>query len=506
MSIASIREVFAAANATTYVAIMVAMTGALMFGIDQGNFGLTSELPSFYTYWCDSHFKKVHFTCQHDLKNATEAAKAEAADWVNFVSWGGSLITLGAAAGCMTAAPWLSGTFGRRLCISFGGLTCFTGCLFASYLSNGSVTVYYIGRVVTGFGCGIACFALPVYNSEISTPAIRGIMGSMFQIMVVIGGVFASIALAFITDWRLGMMLPGLAGASVGVLIWLTPESPRFVMDKKGYEQGLATLARVRKGDAEPEARAMKLESENEAVIGQIGFGQLFGTPSRKKRVCIACYLQIAQQLTGVNAFLTYTVKIFEGAGIPEHEINTLPGYALYFNLLMLVGCVVGLILIDSSYGGRRSQLLGATCVMGPPLLLGGIVKLLDGPGGTHGWIVVVALCLYGPAFQVAWGIVPWVYPAEIFSQNEKETAVSLATFFNFLINFVLVFITPHLLNWSAGGTFVFFGLLNLSNFFFVFLCIRETKGVPLDDIPALFESGGGRNQHSDARQVSVEG
>jgi hypothetical protein len=210
----------------------------------------------------------------------------------------------------------------------------------------------------------------------------------------------------------------------------------------------------------------------------------LIKSGGRRRRVLIACYLQIAQQLTGVNAFLSYTTEVFESAGIPEGRIVSMPGYAIYFNLLMLVGCIAGLVCIDSSHGGRRSQLLSATLVMGPPLVLAGIAKLVGGPG----WIAVAALALYGPGFQFAWGIVPWVYPAEIFSMNEKDKAVSLSTFFVFAINFVVNMITPTLLDASAGWTFVFFGLLNVSNFVFVYVCIKETKGVPLEAIPALFD------------------
>merc|ERR1712032_1673321 len=127
---------------------------------------------------------------------------------------------------------------------------------------------------------------------------------------------------------------------------------------------------------------------------------------------------------------------------------------------------------IDSAYGGRRIQLLSATFFMGPPLLLAGAAKL----AGWAGWIPVIALFLYGPGFQVAWGIIPWVYPSEIFAMNEKDKAVSLTTFCVFALNFVINMITPGMLHWSSGGTFIIFGLLNISNFLFVFFYIKETK------------------------------
>jgi hypothetical protein len=256
-------------------------------------------------------------------------------------------------------------------------------------------------------------------------------------------------------------------------------------MDKQGFDAGYATLQKVRRGNCENEAREMQKESEAEAEAGQVSYRQLFANANCRRRVFVACYMQIAQQLTGVNAFLSYTTKIFESAGIKSEYV---PTAAIIFNLMMLVGCIAGLMCIDSSYGGRRSQLLSATIVMGPPLVIAGIGKLL----GWTSVISILALVLYGPGFQFAWGIVPWLYPAEIFSMSEKDKAVSMSTFMVFAINFAVNFLTPILMNASAGWTFILFGALNVSNFVFVRFFVMETKGVPLDDIPALFAGQAG--------------
>jgi len=123
--------------------------------------------------------------------------------------------------------------------------------------------------------------------------------------------------------------------------------------------------------------------------------------------------------------------------------------------------------------------------VMGPPLVIAGIGKL----SGWTSVISIIALVFYGPGFQFAWGIIPWIYPAEIFSMAEKDKAVSVSTFCEFAINFAVAYLTPVLLSWSSGGTFILFGALNVSNFIFVWLFVKETKGVPLADVPALFGS-----------------
>lgn len=60
---------------------------------------------------------------------------------------------------------------------------------------------------------------------------------------------------------------------------------------------------------------------------------------------------------------------------------------------------------------------------------------------------------IYGVGFQFAWGTIPWIYPAEIFSMSEKASAVSLAVTVNYVANAVVVYITPAFMRWSIVGT-----------------------------------------------------
>ena len=40
----------------------------------------------------------------------------------------------------------------------------------------------FAGRIISGLGTGITTIAIPVYISEISTSAVRGMLGSFFQV------------------------------------------------------------------------------------------------------------------------------------------------------------------------------------------------------------------------------------------------------------------------------------------------------------------------------------
>merc|ERR1712060_497545 len=183
---------------------------------------------------------------------------------------------------------------------------------------------------------------------------------------------------------------------------------------------------------------------------------------------------------TGVNAFLGYASTLFKDIGIDQPFT-----FNMIWNGVMIVGCIAGLLLVDSSLGGRRVQLLGATALMGPSLLVAGLGLSFSWPG----MVTIIMVCLYGVGYQLAWGTVPWIYPSEIFTMAEKEKAISLAVFLQYAANAIIVLITPPIMTASPAATLFVFGALNIVNFAFVAVCIRETKGVSLEEVPALFSA-----------------
>jgi len=464
-------------NFMMYFSICMAMVGAMMFGLDQGNFGNVQTFESFKSHWCEGKYG-TNVTCHGEEVKDNEV-------WANgFVMWGGTLITFGAAAGALTLAPIMANKAGRRPAVALGGAITFCGCLVASYLSFGNVYIFYVGRVITGFGVGVACMVLPLYNAECSTPTIRGTTGSLFQLNVALGCLVATLFTLRCKDWAMGMFLPGVAGGILMVVMPFLPESPRYVMERKGYEAGKIELKKIRRGKIDVEADEIWEEIQAEKDTPQMGYGDLCRERNLRKRLLIACGLVCCQQLTGVNAFLSYAGTIFEKAGVTDPIM-----FNTFFNGWMIMFCVIGLMLIDSAVGGRRCQLLVATSIMGPPLIIAATALELDPI--RYKYVTMSMVCLYGGGFQLAWGMVPWIYPSEIFNMSEKETAVSIAVFIGYVFNSLIVVVTPPLMSWNTPGTFYVFAGLNIFCGLFVFFFVKETKGVPLEQVPALFTRGG---------------
>jgi hypothetical protein len=304
--------------------------------------------------------------------------------------------------------------------------------------------------------------------------------------MCVIGGFIAIIALIFITEWEQGFLMPGYFGIVVGLLVWMCPESPRFLADRYGIDRARPALQRVRDGNVDEELEFIDQCLREEREAGKTSYMDLFTKPGLRKRVFVAAYLQAAQQLTGVNAFLAFQSDIWAAAKIePEDQLwNNGPGPGFILQIVFVIGCVTGLLLVDSKYGGRKCQLLSASIFMGPPLILAAIVLM----AGMDEKITMYCVFVFAFGFQMAWGIVPWFYPAELFTMQEKERALSVSTFCGFFFNVIINLITQYIYQASPTAMYLLYGALNVSNLAFVSIFMKETKGVPLEEIPGLFD------------------
>ncbi|KAM5298628.1 solute carrier family 2, facilitated glucose transporter member 8 isoform 6-T6 [Ctenodactylus gundi] len=106
-------------------------------------------------------------------------------------SWFGAIVTLGAAAGGVLGG-WLLDRAGRKLSLLLCAVPFVTG--FAVITAAQNVWMLLGGRLLTGLACGVASLVAPVYISEIAYPAVRGLLGSCVQLMVVIGILLAYLA------------------------------------------------------------------------------------------------------------------------------------------------------------------------------------------------------------------------------------------------------------------------------------------------------------------------
>lgn len=124
-------------------------------------------------------------------------------------------------------------------------------------------------------------------------------------------------------------------------------------------------------------------------------------------------------------------------------------------------------------------QLLLATFLLGPLFQLEGIAVASDLPPAAVGMLA----CILEVVLHFSWRVIPWLYQVEIFAAAERERALSLVLLFRYV---AIGTLELHSFLTSSQTMFAFGGVIAL-NLLIVLRWVKETKWIPLDLIPHVF-------------------
>lgn len=155
-------------------------------------------------------------------------------------------------------------------------------------------------------------------------PNIRGLVTGLQQFMLGIGGVCGSwisygtyVSFSDNRQWRIPLGIQIVPAALLSSLIFLFPESPRWLISQGQLEKGLQTLARLHANGntSDPwvlaEFEQIRAQVAEEKEHSQVKFSQLITDKSNFRRLLLTCAMQAATQMTGVSAIQYYSVTIF---------------------------------------------------------------------------------------------------------------------------------------------------------------------------------------------------
>src|SRR5688500_14592922 len=98
--------------------------------------------------------------------------------------------------------------------------------------------------------------------------------------------------------------------------------------------------------------------------------------------------------------------------------------------------------------------------------------------------LVLFAIVGFVASFAISLGPVMWVLLSEIFPNEQRAAATSVAGFWNSLVSASVTFVFPWLQSTlGPGGTFLAFGLFASAALVFVMSLVPETKGRTLEQL-----------------------
>lgn len=131
---------------------------------------------------------------------------------------------------------YIGDKIGRKKTIILSGIIWVIGSILQCASVNRGMLV--VGRIISGISVGLASAVVPVYQSEITAPAIRGRLvamqqwsitwGILIQYFIQFGCSYINGTASFRIPWGL-QMIPAIV-LSVGMTAF--PESPRWLIDQ----------------------------------------------------------------------------------------------------------------------------------------------------------------------------------------------------------------------------------------------------------------------------------
>ncbi|XP_689092.6 solute carrier family 2, facilitated glucose transporter member 6 [Danio rerio] len=419
---------------------------------------------------------------------------------VHQISWFGSIFTLGAAAGGLSAM-FLNDRVGRKISIMISGLPSVLGLLVMGSAQNFWMLLW--GRFLTGIAGGITAGSIPVYVSEISHPSVRGALGSCPQITAVFGSL-ALYAFGLILPWRWLAVAGEVPVVIMMLLLCCMPTSPRYHIMKGNRAKAVKSLEWLRGPNSDYMTEFNKIER---SITTQGVQWSDLKTKSYYKPILISVVMRFLQQMTGITPILVYLEPIFHLTAIslePKYD-------AALVGAVRLISVAIAASLMDKA--GRKALLFTSgfliyiamlsmtmythqtPCSQGNLTLTDGLNISSEVQAGaafdpkTLIPLISAMVIIFG--YAMGWGPITWLLMSEILPLGARGVASGLCVGVSWITAFVLTQLFMHVVvAYGLYVPFLFFCVVSVVNIIFTAKCVPETKGRTLEEIENYFRTG----------------
>lgn len=352
---------------------------------------------------------------------------------------------------------------------------------------NETITAFIIYRVIGGIGVGISSMLSPMYIAEIAPAKIRGKLVSWNQFAIIFGMLvvyFVNYSIAkgqestwiANTGWRWMFASETIPATLFFILLFLVPETPRYMVLKNNDEGALKTLTKISGTEKGMEILKGIKESLKQKNAPWLSYGGLI--------IVIGIFLSVFQQFVGINVVLYYASKIFSNMG---SNTDTSLLQTIIVGAVNLVFTVLAIFTVDK-FGRKPLMMIGALGMAISMLALGMTFFL-----GQLGIVSLVFMLTYTAFFAMSWGPVTWVLLSEIFPNNIRG-AMSIAVAAQWIANLIISWTFPIMDgnpwltdHFHKGFPYWIYGLMGIVAALFVWKMVPETKGKSLEEMEMMW-------------------
>ena len=423
--------------------------------------------------------------------------------------------------GCVIGAA-ISGlcasNLGRRKSLILAGVLFFLSALGSFmpefiFFEKGNPTfslliVFNLYRILGGIGVGLASAVCPMYIAEVAPSNIRGTLVSWNQFAIIFGQLvvyFVNFMIlgdhiapviqkmaegineiinpveaqwAIEKGWRYMFVSESIPAGLFTLLLFLVPETPRYLAMTGKDDQAFAVLARIN-----GKQRAQDILAEIKSTVAEkteklFTYGWLV--------IFVGIMLSVFQQAIGINAVLYFAPRIFESLGMGNPMMQT-----VIMGIVNITFTLLAIFTVEK--WGRKPLLIWGS--LGMALGAAG-VAVTSVASSVPAIVAVISIMVYSASFMFSWGPICWVLISEIFPNTIRGAAVAIAVAFQWIFNFIVSSTFLPMYNMSLGTmenfghafSYSLYGVICILAAVFVWKLVPETKGKTLEDMTKLWK------------------
>ncbi|MDR1115726.1 MAG: D-xylose transporter XylE [Tannerella sp.] len=389
---------------------------------------------------------------------------------------------------------FLSNRLGRKNSLLIAGFLFFTSALGSAYPeflffekgnpTYGLLIAFNFYRIWGGIGVGLASAVCPTYIGEIAPAAIRGRLVSFNQFAIIFGmlvvyfvnwGIANGQTIEWINDigWRYMFASEAIPAGLFFVLLFLVPESPRYLALTHNEQKALSVLEKINV----TKEQAKNILQEITSTITETAKAKFFSYG--KKIIVIGVLLSVFQQFVGINVVLYYAPRIFESMGVARDASMM---QTIVMGFVNVVFTVVAIVTVDK--WGRKPLLVTGSIGMAAGMIAIAILSYYD----IISILTLIFIIIFTASFMMSWGPICWVYISELFPNKIRGQAVAVAVAAQWAANYLISSTYPGMMEFSSVFTYGFYGAMAILSALFVWKMVPETKGKSLEEIEKFWK------------------
>ncbi|EED19746.1 sugar transporter, putative [Talaromyces stipitatus ATCC 10500] len=448
---------------------------ATSFGFDQG---LTGGFFSMKQYNKDLGY--------YDKAKGVYAMTAESQTMMMGIEIGSVLVAA-------VISGYIGSKWGRKVGLVIGNLIGILG-VGIQMISHFAAAV--VGRALMGVSIAFAAqFCIP-YWSEAAPVYLRGFIVVFYQFFINLPTFIGSCVdqgtykLDNPLAYRIPLVVAMAAPAALLCLIWIVPESPRWLITHGRIEEAKVSMSKIRGrhasvDDVDQEVREIIAYVELEkALESSTSYAECFkGT--ELCRTLIASVIAAGGQLMGVGFIGAYSTYFFDVIGFSNAFLVT-----VIVSLCSVAGVLVAFMIVN--YVGRRPIMITGSGVLTFCMLAFAVVaQATPARNKAAAKFIIFCICCYSFTYSASWGSVGSVMMGEVPSNRLRSKTLAIAMSASWVSALTVITAIPYLLSaqYANLGTKVgfIFGSIGVCIFIVSWIIIPETKGRSLEQLDEMF-------------------